>query len=249
MSEVFRVLSVVDINTFFGLDRHRDVDWSLDTLRRLLDEHRVFRALTYSLRGVHFDFVLGNRETAAAAARDERLVPVVTFDPRRYLDCVEEARRCLGEGLRVFRVFPDVQGWTLSDLHFLRVMEILAEGQGALMVRAAAPGQPSLAARVLGSLGIPVVLLGVGYSTFGELLAALLTSEHLYCDSHMFNTPGACETVCREAGADRLMLGTGLPERYFSSAYLMVERAELTEDERGAILGGNAARVLLGQEV
>jgi len=45
------------------------------------------------------------------------------------------------------------------------------------------------------------------------------------------------------------MFGSGLPERYFSSAYLMVERADLSQAQREAILGGNAARILLGEEV
>ena len=117
---VLAVGLIFDVNTFFGLDRRAPTDWSLEALQRLLDRHEVSRALTYSLRGVAFDFVEGNNESVAAAARDERLVPVATVDPRRYVDCVEEVHRCLSEGLRVFRFFPDLQGWPLDGLHFLR---------------------------------------------------------------------------------------------------------------------------------
>lgn len=240
---------VIDVNTFFGMDRHRDVAWSLDELLRLLDQHHVDRALTCSLRGVHYDFLAGNVETRAATRQHPHLIAVATLDPRRYLDCREEALRCLGEGLRLFRFFPDVQGWPVDGLHFLRLVEVIAAGGGALLLPGAAGGGPSLAARVLGDFGLPVVLLGAGYSVFGELLAALVTCDNLYCDVHGLNTPGSCELICREAGEGRLMLGSGLPERYFSSAYLLVQRAGLSQSQREAILGGNAARVLLGEEM
>jgi predicted TIM-barrel fold metal-dependent hydrolase len=239
--------SIIDINTFFGLSRERPTDWSLDTLLRLLDRAGVARALTLSLRGVYYDFVAGNEETLRACAAHPQLVPVATVDPRRYVGCREEIRRCLDRGVRLFRFFPDLQGWALDGLDFLRLVEALA-GQGVLMVPANRPGWPSLAARYLAPLGVPVVLLGVGYSVFGELLAALAAHPNLYCDGMLFDSPGAYELVCAEVGAGRVMFGSGLPERYFASARLMVEHADLTPQQRAAIFYRNAARVLLAEE-
>lgn len=239
---------VIDINTFFGVAPGSEDDWSLDALLRLLDHHEVERALTCSLRGVYFDFVEGNNETLAAARSHNNLVPVGTIDPRRYLDCLEEVRRCASEGIKVFRFFPDVQGWAIDGLHFLRVVEAIAEANGAVMLPCAAAGWASTAARVLGPIGIPAVLLGAGYSFFAELLAAMEACPTIYCDGHKLDSPGACELICQEVGEERMMFGSGLPERYFSSAYLMVEKAELTPHQRRRILHDNAARVLLGEE-
>jgi predicted TIM-barrel fold metal-dependent hydrolase len=242
------VLPIIDINTFFGIDRRREVDWTIDTLVRLLDKHGITQALTVSLRGVHFDFVTGNEETLAAAKRDARLIPVGTVDPRRYLDCREEVTRCFDEGLRIFRFFPDAQGWPVDGLHFLQVVELIAERKGAVLLPAAGC-RPTAAARLLSDFGIPVVLLGAGYSIFGELLAAMVACPNLYCDGHKLNSPGAYELICSHVGKERLLFGSGLPEFYFSSAYLLVERSALTDEQRRAILHDNAARILLAKEV
>ena len=240
---------IIDINTFFGPSDRAGVKWTLDDLLGLIDRHGVERALTLSLRGVYYDFVAGNTDTLEVCRRHPELVPVATVDPRRYLECLDEVERCVDEGVRVFRFFPDVQAWPLEHVHFLRVCEAIADAGAAIMLPGSTAGAPSAAARLLGDLGTPVVILGVSYNTFAELLAAMETSEHIYCDGHVFDTPGAFELVRDVAGAHRAMFGSGIPERYFASAYFMVAYAELSDDERDAVLYANAARTLLGEEV
>ncbi|MBC7289518.1 MAG: amidohydrolase family protein [Armatimonadetes bacterium] len=239
--------AIIDINTFFGPSQRPGVDWSLDELLRLMDRYHVERALTLSLLGVHYDFVSGNTETLQACRRHPQLIPVGTVDPRRYIDCADEIKRCLDEGVRVFRFFPDAQGWPVEHRHFIDLCEQIADARAAIMVAAGNAGWPSRLAQLLGDLPAPVVLLGVGYGVFSELLAALSHCPSFYCDGQMFDTPGAYELVRDVAGADRVIFGSGIPERYFASAYFMVIHSELTEDERRAVLYRNAARVLLGE--
>ncbi len=246
--EVLNVERVIDINTFFGPSDRAGVKWTLDDLLALVERYQVERALTLSLRGVYYDFVAGNTETMQVCRRHPELVPVATVDPRRYIECIDEVRRCVDEGIRAFRFFPDVQGWPLEHAHFLRVCEQIADAGAAIMLPGAAAGAPSAAARLLGDLGTPVVVLGVSYATLAELLGAMEASEDIYCEGHMFDTPWAYELVRDVAGPQRAMLGSGMPERYFASAYLMVKYAELSDEEREAVLYSNAARVLLGEE-
>ena len=239
---------IIDINTFFGPSDRANVKWTLDDLLRLVDQYEIERALTLSLRGVYYDFVAGNTDTLQVCRQHPELVPVATIDPRRYMECADEVQRCVDEGVRVFRFFPDVQGWPMDHLHFLHLCEQIADAGAAIMVPGGANGMPSAAARLLGEMGTPVVVLGVSYNTFAELLAAMDASEDIYCDGHLFDTPGAYELVREVGGEHRAMFGSGIPERYFASAYFMVKYAELSDEERDAILYANAARVLLGEE-
>ncbi|MCX7599901.1 MAG: amidohydrolase family protein, partial [Armatimonadetes bacterium] len=235
----------IDVNTFFGFDRSRQRDYPLQELLRLLDHHRVARALTVSFRGAYYDFAAANDDVLAAARRHPQLIPAATIHPGRYLGCLEEVRRRIDEGVVAFRFFPDLQGWHPSELHFLRVAEAIAvHGGRVILLPGGIAGWPTALARHLGHLPVTVVMVNVSYGVLGEAIAAMAYAPNLACEGTMFDTPWVYETLCREVGQDRIFFGSGLPARYFSSAYGMVQHAELSEQQRAAILYDNAARVL-----
>lgn len=239
------MLGPIDVNTFFGFDRSRQREYPLDELLRLLERHHVAQALTVSLRGAYYDFVAANDDILAAARAHPQLIPVATIHPGRYLGCLEEVRRCIGEGIAVFRFFPDLQGWHPSELHFLRVAEAIAEHRGrAILLPGGIGGWPSAIARHLGHLPVTVIMVNMGYGVLGEAIAAMACAPNLACEGTMFDTPWVYETLCREVGQQRIFFGSGLPARYFSSAYGMIQHAELSDEQRAAILRGNAARLL-----
>jgi aminocarboxymuconate-semialdehyde decarboxylase len=66
---------------------------------------------------------------------------------------------------------------------------------------------------------------------------------HLYFDSVVFD-PSALEFLVAKAGPDRVMLGSDYPFPIGDlTPRAVVERAGLPENDRGQILGGNAARL------
>ena len=65
-------------------------------------------------------------------------------------------------------------------------------------------------------------------------------------DTHLLDTPGAFEVLCRAGGADRIVFGSGTPERYFESAANMLNTSELTPEQRRKISQDNL-REFLGQ--
>lgn len=239
------MLRSIDVNTFFGFDRNRQREYPMGDLLRLLDRHQVDRALTVSLRGAYYDFVAANKDVLAASQKHPQIIPVATLHPGRYIGCLEEVRRCIGEGIVAFRFFPDLQGWHPSELHFLRVAEAITEHGGrAILLPGGIGGWPTALARHLGHLPLTVIMMNVGYGVLGEAIAAMMCAPNLACEGTMFDTPWVYETLCREVGQHRVFFGSGLPARYFSSAYGMVQHAELSDEQRAAILCGNAERLL-----
>lgn len=235
---------IIDVNTCFGENPADSRDRSLELLLRILDKHDVHRALTYSLRGVKYDFAAGNDETVKECEEYERLIPVGTIDPRRHFGCLEEVERCVDRGVSVFRFFPDEQGWSIDSRPFLRMCEELASHDVAVLLPAGGAGQQSIIADRIADYGFPIVICGSGYSTGAETIAVAASHKNIYCESHLINTPGTIEGITWVTGPDTILFGSNSPDRYFGAARYMVEYAELDDEVKAGILGGNAVSAL-----
>ncbi len=223
----------------------QEIDWSLDNLRRILDRHHVARAFTFSLRGMLYDTHAGNDETWAAARLDERLVPVATLDPRRDLAWRDEVRRCIDRGARVFRFFPDRQGWSLGALPFRQIAEALAEHRVAVMLPAGRWGEQTAMAQMLCPLGLTVVAIGAIFDVVAESIAVAAEHDGFLCETSAMCTGGMVETAVEKMGAEKLVFGSNSPEFSFEAPLNLVASAAITAAERARILGRNALERLL----
>jgi len=237
---------IVDVLTSFGTDRTSGPERSVDDLLATMERHGVARALTLSLRAVHYGGPEGNDETLQVCTRHEVLEPVAVVDPRRYLDCAEEIERRTEQGFRAFRFFPDVQGWSVEGANFLRLCEKLAEVGSRMILPAGGAGQPTKIARAAAEAGLPALLVGAGYSIMGEVMAALEDHPQVYTEAHVMDTPFAIETLLG-SGPRQVVFGSNSPERYFESPLLMAQYAEMSGAARGDYLRNNALR-FLGEE-
>jgi len=222
----------------------QEVDWSLDNLLGIIDQHHVDLALTYSLRGKLYDFVTGNDETWRAAQTRPQLVPIATIDPRRHFGCLEEVERCADRGFRICRFFPDEQGWALDSLPFLHICEALAEYELAIMLPTGGWGQQSRIAELLCPFGVPVVALGATFTVVAESIAVAAAYDNFFCDTSAIHTVESIEGFAQAAGAHKLMFGSNSPASYFESAYDLVEVAQTPDQEKSRVFGGNALRYL-----
>ncbi len=242
-------MKVFDCHVLFGREPGGGPVWELSELLRLLDAHGVARALVHNLRGIYDDFCAANDELLEACRTDPRLVPAAIIDPRRYIDCVEEVDRMADAGVRAFRFFPHIQGWPVEGFSFRRVAEKIASVGGAIFLPAQRAEEAAAAVRAAGDLGCPIVLYGWGYAPFGEILAAMHVCPNIFAETYMINSPWAFELLFEEGFGDRLLFSSELPRRYFSSAWLMLERSELSDEQRQLVAWSNAARILLGEGV
>ncbi len=232
--------------TSFGSDRTRAVNWGVDELLGILETHEVERALTLSLRAIHYAGPEGNDETRDVCAMHSLLQPVGVVDPRRYFDCFDEIERRMGEGFEVFRFFPDVQGWSVEGANFLKICDRLAELGGRIIVSAGGHGQVTKIAQGLAESKLPAMLVGAGYSTMGEVMAVLADHPNIYTEAHSMDTPFALETLM-SAGRGQVLFGSNSPERYFESPLMMAQYAEMSEEQKADYLRNNAL-TFLGEE-
>ncbi len=235
----------IDCSTFFGFWPKRHFDISLGKLRSLLDRNGVSKALVSSMKGVFYDFGEGNDETLNAASEDDRLVPVGTIDPRRYLGCLDEVERCADLGVKIFRFFPEYQGWPVRYLPFLRIVERLADrGIPFVFPASLSVGSITEIFNLVESTGSSVIMDSINYNTFSEAIFSMEGSEKIYCMTSGFATPDAFELFVDEIGSEKIVFGSGAPIMPFSRAYLPFEKAQIDRDARLNISSGNIERLI-----
>ncbi|MBU0607433.1 MAG: amidohydrolase family protein [Armatimonadetes bacterium] len=235
---------LIDANTCFGLCPRGGRDLSLATLLAVLRRQGVDQALTYSVRGVEYDFLSGNEETRRVCQEHPQLLPVATVHPGRHVHCRDEILRVADEGFAAVRFFPDAQGWPIVYQPFLDLCELLAEVGLPIILPAGPPGQQTAIGERLGPLGLNALLIGAGYNVNAETASVLARWPSLYTESHMYDTPGTLEYVGEVAGFDRLVFGSNSPDRSFEAAYHQGACAHFTAGQRADFFAGNLLRFL-----
>jgi predicted TIM-barrel fold metal-dependent hydrolase len=238
---------MLDTNCVFGRWPQDARDASLERLLADLGDLGFERALTVSLRAVFDDPEAGNAETLAACARHPILVPVATLNPRRFHPGVNLPGKLAESGCVMLRLFRQHQGWSTESLVLERILHECAEaGLPVAYPVVKASDTASRLARIVPE-GVRLVLSEVYYNALTECTEVLRRRRDFVLELGHTCAPGAIEFLCREFGADRLVLGTGQAAESARGALEELRRAEISDEERAAVLGGTAARLLKGR--
>jgi predicted TIM-barrel fold metal-dependent hydrolase len=238
-------LPLIDAHTVFGFWPVEKVDLSVDTLQAAMRARSVARSLAYSAKALFYDAGEGNDDTVSVCSQRPELLPVAVLDPRAYPACLEEARKRLSQGVRVFRLFPDQHGYPID---FAPAAELLEELAGQVVIVATRRmGTATALARLLGDFGCRAILELESGELLGEALAALRRCSCLELTTRGTEAAGALEAAVAAAGAARLVFASGSPLHSLGGALMSVQFAALSEGDRAAILGDNIANLLTGQ--
>jgi predicted TIM-barrel fold metal-dependent hydrolase len=238
-------MPLIDAHVVFGFWPLEKVDLSVDTLQAVMQSRSVARSLAYSAKALFYDAGEGNDDTVSVCAQRPELLPVAVLDPRAYPACLEEARKRLSQGVRVFRFFPDRHGYPIDFAPAAELMEELA-GQ-VTIVSTGRLGVPTALARMVGNTGCRTILELESPELLGEALAALRRCPCLELTTRGTEAAGALEAAVRAAGAARLVFASGAPLYSLGSALMSVQFAALSDADRAGILGDNIANLLGGQ--
>lgn len=235
--------AVINCDTHFGFLPYRDTDVSLKKLLSMMESLGVGSALSYSLKGVAYDFAEGNDETLAVSDA-AGIIPVATVDPRRHIGVVEEIEKCRKQGCVALRVFPEQQGWKINCVMFRPILGELERLQMPLMVTCSGNGTATDILRALGDSTIPVILCGVGYFNLAEVLAACRERPHLYVATQIIDPPDSLEVAVDAVGAERFVFGSNSPSCSMRSSLNLVVESRLSDQQKAMILSGNISGIL-----
>ena len=232
---------IIDVDTLVGFWPSRRCDISVGRLEALMARNGIDRACVCSARGICYDDEEGNRETTEIVSRYSNLIPVATIDPRKFTNAAAEIRRWVDGGGRIFRLFPEYQGWALNSPSSRRILGLLDEAGVVIIVG----GSISQVLPELKGLRTPVILVGAHFYQLADALACADQMSNVYLSTRLLIGPGSIERAVSYLGPARLVFGSHAPLVYLASALRVVEYANLTAEQRESILYTNL-RGLIG---
>ena len=234
----------VDCSTMVGFYPKATKDLSVDALLHAMDRNGVAKALTISTRGAFFDYAEGNDETLRVTDEHEQLIPVATLDPRGALDFRDEIKRMIDRGVRIFRLFPEHQGWSVKYLPFKLCIEQLSEYNVVLMMSHVGEGHYADLLSVLEHTAFPVVITSAAYSQVREVVFAMKANDRIHVGTRLLSSPTMLGMLRDEVGLERLLFESGAPMFYMESAIGIVAHSNLEEHEKSQVFGANCARLI-----
>ncbi|MBI4199833.1 MAG: amidohydrolase [Chloroflexi bacterium] len=198
----------------------------------------------------------------AAARYPKRLVPFCSVNPAWGETALREVERCARQGARgVGELHPDSQELDLGSWDVMGPLVELLRGQRLILLTHASepvghdyPGKGKTTPAVLLELvrrapSIPIVCAHWGgglpfYALMPEVQAALRSTYFDTAASPLLYRPEVVPTVVRLVGASAILLGSDYPLLRPERQLRQLRAQPLAAQEREAVLGGNAARLL-----
>ena len=192
----------------------------------------------------------------------DRLAALAAIQPASGIRALEEVERCLAGGMKgVGELMPDGQGYRLDHLHTTGPLFEMAADRGfPIMTHSSEPvghdypGKQAVTPEILWNVvqAYPETRLilahwGGGYPFYELMPEVKAASQNVYYDSAASTylySPQIFNNVIQMAGHMKVMWGSDYPVLRQKRFLQRVRELPLEEDERIAILGGNALRVL-----
>lgn len=191
-----------------------------------------------------------------------RLVAFCSVNPAWGEQALREVERCASLGARgVGELHPDIQGFDLAAPQVMEpLMNMLRSQRLILLTHASEPvghryaGKGATTPSVLMGLidrfpEVPIVCAHWGgglpfYALMPEIRAALTNTYFDTATSPFLYEPQVVSIAARLVGAGSVLLGSDYPLLNPLRLVRQVTNASITDEERRAILGGNAQRLL-----
>ncbi len=255
---------IIDLNAYLGHWPFRRLRHNTaDGLLALMDRAGIDMACVSSASAIFYkNSQAGNEEVhEQIAAHSDRLVPFAVINPT-YADWRHDLQVCADDfGARGLRLYPHYHGYTLSDAccdeliaaateramvisipirqidqrqrHWLiEIPDVPLADLAALVARH--PQAQFVFLNGLGFVGSPLGQadngLPANYAIGISRLSAVMAEE--------------IRRLMDNLGAERVVFATGMPFKYPEPALLKVEVLRATEEEKQAIVSGNALRML-----
>jgi predicted TIM-barrel fold metal-dependent hydrolase len=210
----------------------------------------------------------GNDALIALAGRHSKVIPIATVHPYDGQAALDELTRVAARGVRTLKIHPHTQRFDIADPRVLRLVSKAGElGMVVLMDNAGiVPGDCedlfNLAVQAPKTRFIFAHMGGAQFR-FWNILVLARTADGFALNNVYFDVSGTVLLAAdsplekefvwtlRNVGIDHVMLGSDYPQITLSRTVEALEKLDLTSEEKAAIRGGNARRILgaaIGQD-
>ncbi|MFO7945294.1 MAG: amidohydrolase family protein [Armatimonadota bacterium] len=156
----------------------------------------------------------------------------------------EEFAAAVRQNHGAVRLFPSEHQYDFTPWCVGELLEPLADHGVPLMIEITQTNWDQVAAILDAFPDLPLVLLDTYYRINRHIYPLMDKHENLHLETHTYQVPFGIEDVTRRFGAQRLLFGTNLPENEGGGALAQLEYADLPEEHKQQIAGGNLRNLL-----
>jgi predicted TIM-barrel fold metal-dependent hydrolase len=244
-----------DCNTCYGVFSvapYKRAD-SVDDLLEEMEWCGIQRALVRHAAMIDESPIIGNPLLIEQTQPYENLEPGWTILPpqTRELGTVEQLISAMKEnGVKALWTYPSKHRYLLNGTTFGELFdEMIARGIPLFMERNEGSGALqgwAVAETVLADFPELAMIL-VGHGSWGEdryFRPMIEKYKNFYVDTSRYELDGGIADFCRTYGPDRMLFGTNFPNTPMGGAMLTLMHADISDDAKEAIAGGNLQRIL-----
>ncbi len=245
-------LDFYDANLYFGRPTREVYNPARDAseLLRRLDGYGVHQALAYHVAERDVSPVAGNAMTSREIAGHDRLWGCWTILPPQTREVVQQGAEFFAQmkqqRIIALRAFPGLHNYLLQRTVFGKWLDEVSERQIPVLLSIEHGVSWPVAYSLLTDYPLlTCVLCDIGIWGVDRYTWPLLEQyPNVYLETSLVALEdGGMEAIVRRYGADRLLFGSGFPDRYPESAILQLLHADITLDDRRRIAGGNLKRL------
>ena len=220
--------------------------WKSEDILAAMDHAGISGALVYS--GWAKDYAPGyaNARLAEELAKYDRFYGCYTIAPGytgSFLQPSEIVADMRSKKMVAAKMFPASQIFSPCEDVMGEYYTVLEENGILLLVDKAQIGWPDLAELLKNHPKLNVLIQGVSWSDFHNLAAYMKKYPNLYTDLSNMQANFAVEIIAKQFGADRICVGSGLPLMCPGAARGFIDYAQITDEEKQLMAGGNLARL------
>ncbi len=219
---------------------------SAEELLAEMDFFGVAEALVLSFASVQDSPVSGNELVLRDTQAQPRLHPTWVILPPQTeeLGSAEEfVGRMQAAGVRAVHAFPEANNYLLNRLTCGNLLDLLADHHVPLILHRY--DWQKLTDLLTDFPRLVVVQAAVGSWGFDRFVRPLIeTFPNFYFEISIYETAGGLEDHCRKYGPEQLLFGTNYPQFTMAGPRFTLLHADLSDEHKTAIAGGNLRRLL-----
>ena len=235
-----------------------------EDLIRAMDEDGVDKTVVMGIGWTDYELAQEANSYIIESVRayPERLVGFAGISPKWGFRAATEAERCAGAGLRgIGELHPDSQGFDLGNYEVMAPLMDVADKHNLIVTTHSSEpvghtyqgkGQtrPDVLWQFIQNFPSNTIVCahwGGGlpfYALMPEVKEALANVYFDTAASPFLYTPDVFETVARLVGADKILMGSDYSLLRARRLIRQVAESGLSDADKDAVLGGNAARLL-----
>lgn len=235
-----------DADATIGRNPRADVGpGTVEALLARMDQVGIGAAVVSHTAARWHDPRSGNAMLDAAIAGHDRLLPCWVALPSHTGELpppAEFVARAQAAGVAAIRIWPEDHGYDLSGPDMAPMLAALAEAGFPVLVEAFQASWPQVEAVAAAHPELAVVVGGLGYRVLRRAAGVLERRPNVYIGTAHLSTHLGWEWLAGEFGAERLVFGTGAPERDPAEGVTRLLWSELSDDAVAAITAGTVLR-------